>query len=162
MAANAPTTARIGIDLGGTKIEGIVLAPNGAVCAQERRPAPRGDYAATVQAVAELVDALEAGADVRGSVGIGVPGSIAPPTGLVQGANSTWLNGRPLGRDLEARLGRPVRVANDANCFALSEAVDGAGAGARSLFGVILGTGCGGGLVFDGRLVDGPNAIGGE
>ena len=91
-----------------------------------------------------------------------MPGSVSPATGLVQNANSTWLNGRPFGRDLEAHLGRPVRLANDANCFALSEAVDGAGAGARSVFGVILGTGCGGGLVFDGALIDGPRGIGGE
>ncbi len=176
------TSWRIGIDLGGTKIEGVVLDAGGQVLASWREPAPRDDYAATLAAIAGLVTRLEAMATLGGSgavslaagvaagvagsvaatVGIGVPGSVQPATGLVQGANSVWLNGQPLGRDLEARLGRPVRLANDANCFALSEAVDGAAAGACSMFGVIVGTGCGGGLVFDGRLIDGPNAIGGE
>ena len=114
-------------------------------------PAPRHDYAATIAAIAAMVRQLEAaGGATTGSVGIGMPGSVSPASGLVQNANSTWLNGRPFPRDLEAHLGRPVRLANDANCFALSEAVDGAAAGARSVFGVILGTGCGGGLVFDG------------
>jgi fructokinase len=129
-------------------------------------PAPRHDYGATIEAIAAMVTRLEEDAGSRGrtgaSVGIGVPGSVAPASGLMQNANSTWLNGRPLAADLEARLGRPVRLANDANCFALSEAVDGAGAGAPSVFGVILGTGCGGGLVLNGRLVDGPLGIGGE
>jgi fructokinase len=152
----------IGIDLGGTKIEGVLLDREGATLARDRHAAPRGDYAATIAAIAGLVAELEVTAGKTGSVGIGMPGSVSPRTGLVQGANSTWLNGMPLDRDLEARLGRPVRLANDANCFALSEAVDGAGRGARSVFGVIIGTGCGGGLVFDGRLIDGPNAIGGE
>jgi fructokinase len=124
--------------------------------------APRHDYAATVGAIGEMVRALEAGAGVGGSIGLGMPGSLSPASGLVQNANSTWINGRPFQRDLEAHLGRPVRLANDANCFALSEAVDGAGAGARAVFGVILGTGCGGGLVFDGALIDGPRGIGGE
>jgi fructokinase len=123
---------------------------------------PRHDYRGTVEAIAAMVARLEAEAGAQGSIGIGVPGSVAPLSGLMQNANSTWLNGRPLAGDLEARLGRPVRLANDANCFALSEAVDGAGAGAPSVFGVILGTGCGGGLVLDGRLVDGPLGIGGE
>jgi fructokinase len=123
---------------------------------------PRHDYAATLGVIGETVARLEAAAGARGTVGIGMPGSPAPGTGLVQNANSTWLNGRPFGRDLEAHLRRPVRLANDANCFALSEAVDGAGAGAPSVFGVILGTGCGGGLVFQGALVDGPLGIGGE
>ena len=160
-------SGRIGIDLGGTKIEGVVLGVDGGVLARLRRPSPRGDYAATLEAIAGMVGDLEQEAGAAVSVGVGLPGSISPrPTSagkrLVQGANSTWLNGRALGADLEARLGRPVRLANDANCFALSEAVDGTGAGARSVFGVILGTGCGGGLVLDGRLIDGPNAIGGE
>ena len=155
--------ARIGIDLGGTKIEGVMLAPGGAVLATRRVAAPRGDYDATLRAIGDLVAALEvAGGWGHASLGIGLPGSVSPATGLVQGANSTWLNGRALGADLQALLGRPVRTANDANCFALSEAVDGAGAGARSVFGVIIGTGCGGGLVFDGKLIDGPNAISGE
>ena len=153
---------RLGIDLGGTKIAGIALAPDGTVVCASRVPAPRGDYAETIRAIADVVAGIERDAGATGSVGIGMPGSLSPVTGLVQGSNSTWLNKRPLGQDLEHRLGRPVRLANDANCFALSEAVDGAGAGAASVFGVIIGTGCGGGLVFHGRLVDGPNAIGGE
>jgi fructokinase len=157
--------ARIGVDLGGTKIEGIVLGRDGAVLAGRRIPSPRGDYEASLAAIRDLVAALEADARLdpgAATVGIGIPGSISPVTGHVQGANSTWLNGRNLATDLEGQIGRPVRLANDANCFALSEAVDGAGAGAKSVFGVILGTGCGGGLVLDGRLIDGPNAIGGE
>ena len=153
---------RLGIDLGGTKIAGVALGPDGAVVAEHRIPAPRHDYAATLRAVGEMVTVLEQQAGERGSIGIGMPGSISPASNLVQNANSTWLNGRPFARDVEAHLGRPVRIANDANCFALSEAVDGAGAGAASVFGVILGTGCGGGLVFDNRLIDGPRGIGGE
>jgi len=129
-------------------------------------PAPRHDYGATVRAIAQLVRVLEESAgspDGNGSsIGVGIPGSVVPASGLVQNANSTWLNGKPLQHDLEAHLGRPVRLANDANCFALSEAVDGAGAGVRSVFGVILGTGCGGGLVRDKALIDGPRGIGGE
>jgi fructokinase len=153
---------RIGVDLGGTKIAGVALAPDGRALAEHRIAAPRHDYAATIEAVGDMVAHLEAAAGAKGSVGIGMPGSLSPRTGLVQNANSTWLNGRPFQRDLEAHLARPLRLANDANCFALSEAVDGAGAGARSVFGVILGTGCGGGLVFEGRLIDGPRGIGGE
>ena len=153
---------RLGIDLGGTKIAGVALAPDGAVRADHRIAAPRYDYAATLRAIGDMVAKLEQGSGARGSVGIGMPGSISPASGLVQNANSTWLNGQPFARDVEAHLGRPVRLANDANCFALSEAVDGAGAGAASVFGVILGTGCGGGLVFNGRLIDGPRNIGGE
>ena len=161
---------RLGIDLGGTKIAGVALAPDGATLAERRIATPRHDYAATVDAIAGMVAWLEAraggqdanGGTVAGSVGIGMPGSVAPASGLVQNANSTWLNGRPLVRDLEARLGRAVRVANDANCFALSEAVDGAGAGAPSVLGVILGTGCGSGVVMAGGLIDGPLGIGGE
>lgn len=154
--------SKIGIDLGGTKIEGVLIGGDGTARAQFRHPSPRGDYDATIRAIGDMVAALEAAAGIAGSVGIGIPGSIAPGTGLVQGANSIWLNGQPLARDLETRLARPVRLANDANCFALSEAVDGAGKGARTVFGIIVGTGCGGGLVFEGRLIDGPNAIGGE
>ena len=153
---------RLGIDLGGTKIAGVALAPGGAKVAEHRMPAPRHDYAATLEAIGEMVARLEKDSGGRGSLGIGMPGSAAPVDGLVQNANSSWLNGRPFGRDLEARLGRPVRLANDANCFALSEAADGAGAGAPSVLGVILGTGCGGGLVFRGDLIDGPLGIGGE
>jgi fructokinase len=160
--ATLSPTLRLGIDLGGTKIAGVALGSDGRARAEQRRPAPRDDYAATLAAIAEMVAALEQSAAGTGSIGIGMPGSLAPASGRVQTANSTWLNGRPFQRDLEARLGRPVRLANDANCFALSEAVDGAAAGARSVFGVILGTGCGGGLVFEGRLIDGPRGIGGE
>ncbi len=156
-------SCRIGIDLGGTKIAGIALGPGGEVLAQTRIPSPRGDYARTVEALRDLARTLarDAGAS-QASIGIGMPGSISPATGLVQNANSTWLNGKPFRDDLERALAQPVRLANDANCFALSEAVDGAGRGARSVFGVILGTGCGGGLVVNGGLVDGPLSIGGE
>jgi fructokinase len=153
---------RIGIDLGGTKIAGIALAVDGRCLAEYRTPAPRHDYAATIKAIGDMVEYLEKAAGAKGGVGIGMPGSLSPGTGLVQNANSTWLNGRPFQRDLEAHLARPVRLANDANCFALSEAVDGAGAGARLVFGVILGTGCGGGIVYERRVLDGPLGIAGE
>lgn len=153
---------RIGIDLGGTKIEGVALAGDGAIRARERVPTPREDYAGTLMAIAGLVTRLETAAGGTGSVGVGMPGSIVPRTHRVQNANSTWLNGRTLGPDLEAALGRSVRLANDANCFAVSEARDGAGAGDRTVLGVILGTGCGSGIVVDGRLLDGPRGIGGE
>ena len=164
MTAGAQTAAapRLGLDLGGTKIAGVALDAGGRALAEHRMPAPRHDYAATIAAVEQMVRLLERTAGGTGSIGIGMPGSLSPVSGLVQNANSTWLNGRPFQRDLEARLGQPVRLANDANCFALSEAVDGAGAGARSVFGVIIGTGCGGGLVLDGTLIDGPRGIGGE
>jgi fructokinase len=153
---------RIGIDLGGTKIEGIALDDAGQVLLRQRVPTPRGDYAGTVAAIAALVREIEAATGARGSVGVGIPGALSRLSGRVKNANSTWLNGRPLHGDLEAALGREVRLANDADCFALSEAVDGAGRGARVVFGVILGTGVGGGIVVDGRLLDGPNAIAGE
>jgi fructokinase len=153
---------RLGIDLGGTKIAGVALAPGGALVAEHRMASPRNDYRATLDAIGEMVARLERAAGAQGTVGIGMPGSLVPGSGQVQNANSTWLNGQRFQSDLEAHLGRPVRLANDANCFALSEAVDGAGAGAPSVFGVILGTGCGGGLVFGGALVDGPLGIGGE
>ena len=135
---------RIGIDLGGTKIAGILLTDDGRIAAESRLDTPRNDYDKIVEAIAALVDQLAARAQGTVSVGIGIPGSISPATGRVQNANSTWLNGRPLDVDVEAALKQPVRIANDANCFALSEATDGAGAGAASVFGVILGTGCGG------------------
>jgi fructokinase len=151
---------RIGVDLGGTKIEAIALADDGAVRARRRVATPRDDYAATLDAVARLVLEVEGGQ--RGTVGIGMPGAISPATGRVKNANSTWLNGRPLAEDLGQRLPRPLRFANDANCFALSEARDGAGAGARAVFGVIAGTGVGGGLVLDGGVWTGPNAVAGE
>ncbi|HET7219023.1 MAG TPA: ROK family protein [Vicinamibacterales bacterium] len=152
---------RIGIDLGGTKIEAIALDATGRECFRHRVKTPRGDYAGTLDAVAALVARAEA---VVGSstVGVGMPGVVSPATGLVKNANSTWLNGRPLTEDLSARLGRPVRLANDANCFALSEATDGAAAGMPIVFGVILGTGVGGGLIVEGRVVTGANAIAGE
>ena len=153
---------RIGIDLGGTKIEGIAIDDAGQVLVRRRVPTPRGDYAGTVAAIAALVRDIESATNARGTVGVGIPGALSRVTGLVKNANSTWLNGRPMHGDLEAALGREVRLANDANCFALSEAVDGAGQGARVVFGVILGTGVGGGIVVDGRLLEGPNAIAGE
>ncbi len=155
-------TMRIGIDLGGTKIEGALLDRTGAIVARHRQPAPRNDYRATLAAVADVAALLEQSIGARCTIGVGMPGSLAPATGLVQNANSTWLNGQPFHRDLETLLGRSVRCANDANCFALSEATDGAAAGAACVFGVILGTGCGGGVVIDGRLVDGPHGITGE
>ena len=152
---------RIGIDLGGTKIEGIALSPAGEEIARRRVTTPR-DYVASLDAVVALVRELEDAAGAAGTVGVGIPGTVVPRTGLVKNANSTWLNGRPLGRDLEERLGRPVRLMNDANCFALSEATDGAAAGAHVAFGVILGTGVGGGIVVDGRCLEGANLIAGE
>jgi fructokinase len=152
---------RIGIDLGGTKIEAVALAADGAERYRQRVPTPREDYAATIEQVCALVVAAERVAGA-GTVGVGIPGVVSPATGLVKNANSTWLNGRPLGQDLQQRLGREVRLANDANCFALSEASDGAGKGRPIVFGVIIGTGTGGGLVIDGRVVVGANAIAGE
>lgn len=153
---------RIGIDLGGTKIAAAALARDSGMMASAVCPTPKQDYDATIRAIASLVADMEGRTGLQGSVGIGIPGSISPSSGLVQNANSTWLNGRPFDRDLEAALGRPVRMANDANCFALSEAVDGAGAKAAVVFGVILGTGCGGGIVVNGRLLEGPHRISGE
>jgi fructokinase len=153
---------RIGIDLGGTKIEGLALADDGRELHRRRVAAPRGNYDDTIAALVDLVAAIEAHTQQRGTVGIGIPGAISPATGLIKNANSTWLNGRPFAADLERALARAVRLANDANCFALSEATDGAGAGAAVVFGVIIGTGTGGGLVVDGRVVAGANAIGGE
>jgi len=153
---------RIGVDLGGTKIEAVALGGGGEERARRRVPTPREDYPATVEAVARLVEDLERALAARGTVGVGIPGAISPATGLVKNANSVWLIGRALDRDLEARLSRPVRLANDANCFALSEATDGAGRGARVVFGVIVGTGTGGGIAVDGRVLVGPNAVAGE
>jgi fructokinase len=153
---------RIGIDLGGTKIEAAAFGADGRELFRKRVPTPQGDYDATVAAIVALVGEAERAAGERGIVGIGMPGAISPATGLVKNANSTCLNGRPLSQDLERALGREVRLANDANCFALSEATDGAGAGARVVFGVIIGTGTGGGVVVDGSVLTGPNAIAGE
>ncbi|MDP6787934.1 MAG: ROK family protein [Rhodospirillales bacterium] len=153
---------RIGIDLGGTKIEAIALAGDGRELARLRVPTPTGDYGATVAAVVGLVTEIEKQTRRRGTVGVGIPGTLSPASGLVKNANSTALIGQPLDRDLETALGRPPRLANDANCFAVSEAVDGAGRGAGVVFGVILGTGVGGGLVVNGRPLGGRNAIAGE
>ena len=153
---------RIGVDLGGTKIEAVAFAVDGAERFRRRVASPRGDYDGTVAAIAHLVVDAEAACGEQGTVGIGMPGTISPATGVVKNANSTWLNGKPLHTDLERALGRPVRLANDANCFALSEATDGAAAGAAVVFGVILGTGTGGGVVIGGRTLIGANAIGGE
>jgi fructokinase len=153
---------RVGVDLGGTKIEAVALGHDGDVLARRRVPTPRDDYEATLRAITGLVLELERETGARGTVGIGIPGALSPATGRVKNANSVWLNGQALDRDLERRLERPVRFANDANCFALSEATDGAAAGARVVFGAILGTGCGGGIVVDGRVLTGRNAIAGE
>lgn len=153
---------RIGIDLGGSKIAAVALDSRGQTAATRRIATPSGDYPGTIAALAGLVAALEQAIGARATVGIGIPGTVAAETGLVKNANSTWLIGRPLARDLEAALGRPVRFANDANCFALSEATDGAAAGGGMVFGVILGTGVGGGIVIGGRVVPGANAIAGE
>ena len=152
---------RIGIDVGGTKIAAVALSPSGEEIAR-RRVATPPDYIALLGAIAELVRELDREAGEAGTVGVGIPGAVVPHTGLVKNANSVWLNGRPLGRDLEARLDRPVRLMNDANCFAISEATDGAAAGAHVVFGVILGTGVGGGIVVDGRVLLGANLIAGE
>jgi len=151
------TLLRIGVDIGGTKIEALALDAAGREVFRKRIPTPRGDYEATVAAVVSLV--AEAGA---GTVGVGIPGALSRATGRVKNANSTWLIGRSLKEDLERALKREIRLENDANCFALSEAVDGAGQGARVVFGAILGTGVGGGIVVDGRVLTGPNAIAGE
>jgi fructokinase len=153
---------RIGIDVGGTKIEGIAIADDGSERLRRRIPAPRGDYASTLAAVTGLVRAIEAELSVEATVGIGIPGAISHATGRVKNANSTWLNGTPLPDDLARMLDRPIRLANDANCFALSEAIDGAGAGAGIVFGVIVGTGTGGGVVVDGRVLTGVNGVAGE
>jgi fructokinase len=151
---------RIGIDLGGTKIEIAVLDRSGAIIARERRPAPQGNYAATIEAIRRLVE------DVAGNntspVGVAMPGAISPASGLVKNANSTWLNGKPFDRDLAQALNRPVRVANDANCFTLSEAVDGAARDYPVVFGIIAGTGVGGGLTIGKKVHTGPHAIAGE
>lgn len=153
---------RIGIDLGGTKLEGIALDDEGRTLERTRVAAPRGAYGETLSAIVSLVRAIEARVGTTGSVGIGIPGTISPATGLVKNANSTWLNGQPLAVDVPRLLSRPVRFANDANCFALSEARDGAAAGARIVFGVIVGTGTGGGIVIDGTVLVGANAVAGE
>jgi len=156
------TEMRIGIDLGGTKIEALAIDNHGVELARYRIDTPRDDYDATIGAMVGLVHRLEEKVGSIGTVGAGIPGSISRITGLVKNANSTWLNGRPLDRDLIAALGREVRIANDANCFAVSEATDGAAAGQHVVFGVILGTGCGGGVAIGGRVHEGPNGVAGE
>ena len=152
---------RIGVDLGGTKIEVAALDESGAIQWRRRAPTP-SDYPGIVTGIADLVRAAESELAMRATVGVGIPGVVSPATGLVKNANSLVLIGHPLDKDLGSALGREIRVENDANCFALSEAVDGAGAGCRVVFGVIIGTGCGGGIVVDRRVVDGRNRIAGE
>ncbi|MEO5764324.1 MAG: ROK family protein [Casimicrobiaceae bacterium] len=153
---------RLGVDLGGTKIEILALDRDGRELFRRRMPTPNGDYDATLAAIAALVREGESAVGATGSLGVGTPGSISRATGLLRGANSVCLNGRPIQRDLELLLGRAVRITNDANCFALSEASDGAGSGADVVFGVILGTGVGAGIVVRGTVLDGPNGIAGE
>jgi fructokinase len=156
------TGMRIGIDLGGTKIEALAIDDQGVELARHRIDTPRDDYDATIVAMVGLVRRLEQQTGRTGTVGAGIPGSISRITGLVKNSNSTWLNGRPLDKDLAVALGREVRLANDANCFAVSEATDGAAAGKHVVFGVILGTGCGGGVAIGGRVHAGPNGVAGE
>jgi fructokinase len=153
---------RIGIDLGGTKIELIALDDGGAERLRHRQPTPHNDYRAMLEAVGLMVRQTEQELETTCSVGIGTPGAISPASGLLRNSNSVCLNGRPFKQDIEALLGREIRMANDANCFALSEALDGAGAGTKVVFGVIIGTGCGAGVVVDGKVLTGPNAIAGE
>ena len=153
---------RFGLDLGGTKMEAILIDGDGAIVWRERRPTPAEDYQAIIDTIGALVAEADTQARQPVSVGIGMPGSLSPVTGLVRNSNTQSLNGQPIRQDVEACLARPVRLANDANCFALSEAQDGAGQGAQSVFGVILGTGCGGGLVINGALQEGVNGVGGE
>ena len=156
------STLRLGIDLGGTKIEIIALAPEGRVLLRQRTATPKEDYRAILSAVATLVQESETKLGQTGTVGIGTPGSISRATGLLRGSNSVCLNGQPVRADLEALLGREIAITNDANCFALSEATDGGGAGGEVVFGVILGTGVGAGVVVRGRVLTGANAIAGE
>ncbi len=152
---------RIGVDLGGTKIEVAALGPDGGYLSRLRAPTPNS-YDNAIKTIRDLIIDTESAIGARATVGVGAPGSISPATGMVRNANTVWLNGRTPREDLEAALSRPVRLANDANCMALSEATDGAASGARTAFAVILGTGCGGGVVVDGRLVEGANGVGGE
>src|SRR5262249_43291031 len=153
---------RIGVDLGGTKIEAAAVDGSGSVRIRRRMDTPAQNYRATIEAITALIKSVEQEIDTRPPVGVGIPGAVSLETGLVKNANSTWLIGRPLQRDIEAVLGRPIRLANDANCFALSEATDGAGTGMETVFGVILGTGVGGGIAMGGRILVGANAIAGE
>ena len=153
---------RIGVDLGGTKIEAILMAQDGTIKERKRVPTPRGNYSKTVTAISELVAEVGRNAPPSLPVGMGIPGTVSPATGLIKNANSTWLIDKPFDKDLTTTMTRPVRLANDADCFALSEAADGAGRGHNTVFGVILGTGVGGGIVVNSALLSGPNAIAGE
>jgi fructokinase len=153
---------RIGIDMGGTKIEGIALADSGEELLRIRIKSPRHDYEATVEAITGIVHRIEAETDQKGTVGIGIPGAISPQTGLVKNANSTWIIGRQFDVDLENAMARKIRLENDANCLAVSEAVDGAGAGAKVVFAIIIGTGCGGGIAIDQKVHGGLHSIAGE
>ena len=155
-------TLAIGIDLGGTKIEVVAMDEAGRELVRRRRPTPRESYDGTIETIATMIEEAERELGRRGTVGVSHPGAISPATGLIKNANSTWLNGRPFDKDLTARLGRPAAFTNDANCLALSEATDGAGAGADTVFAVILGTGVGGGVVVRGQVLTGANAIAGE
>lgn len=152
----------IGIDWGGTKIEALAMASDGRELVRRRVPTPRHDYDACIRAAVDLVASLEAEVGPTGPLGVGIPGAIVPSTGLVKNANSTWLNGRPLERDLAAAFSRPVRCVNDANCLALSEAIDGAAAGRSVVFAAILGTGCGAGIALHARMHSGLNGVAGE
>lgn len=162
MRQPGPSGFRIGIDLGGTKTEAVALSPTGKVVAQERVPTVKGDYAATISTISGLVNRTEELIRHSCTVGIGIPGAASRETGLVKNANSTWLIGKPLQKDLEEALNRPVRLQNDANCFAVSEAIDGAGKDAEIVFGVILGTGVGAGIAIRGECLEGRNSIAGE
>lgn len=153
---------RLGIDLGGSKIEIIALAPNGQALLRKRTPTPQGDYAATLRKISGLVEVCETALGQHGTVGIGIPGAESEATGLIKNANSTCLIGQPLRTDLQTLLQREIRLANDANCFALSEAIDGSGQGAAVVFGIILGTGVGGGIVINRQVITGANSIAGE
>jgi len=162
MGPESPDGVRFGIDLGGTKVELIALDRTGRDLLRRRTATPQNDYPATVEATARLLEDAERELGAQGTVGLGTPGAVSRLTGRMKNCNSTWLNGMPLLEDLQRRLARPLRISNDANCFALSEATDGAAAGAEVVFGVILGTGCGAGIVVRGEVLTGPNAIAGE
>ena len=153
---------RIGIDLGGTKIEGIAISDTGGELLRRRIKTPKGDYDGTVNSIVEIVNGLESDTKQKGSVGVGIPGAVSPKTGMIKNANSTWLIGKNFNKDLEDKLKREVRLANDANCLAVSEAVDGAGAGSKVVFAIIIGTGCGAGLAIEQKVHNGPNFIAGE
>ena len=153
---------RFGLDLGGTKMEAVLLDDEGDIVWRERRATPAQNYDEIIETIIDLTQIAEIESGHEASIGVGMPGSLSPKTGLVRNSNTQSLNGKPIKQDLESRLAREIRIANDANCFAMSEAADGAGQGAQSVFGVILGTGCGGGLVIDGRLQNGVNGVGGE